>query len=463
MTDDTTQQFVKDLASQIENDLIYRGNLSSNTLLFWETVKYSQEYLGLIEQSLDLPVTGDLIQLVDNYKQSYYTKNCTDFHGPDFCFVGAAKYGDLDNLNKLQPQLLFPDKSLENGLKAAAENGQTEVVKILSQLIRNPNVIGEALVLAATNHQLESVQELSSWAYVERLSVYSDIHRAVEVAANKGYFDIIKALSYRQFNQDEMLHTLIKAVEYDKLDEIEFLFGRFDKHNPNFKNLMLRAIKEEDLNLLKGVIFFNRDFIENAMVEASKTGKLTVAKFLVERYPTFSLLSDIGLRLAARYGHINILSYLLSSNQNLSNKVRDILYIAAENKQLGVLEWASQLNNFDESLNAAMIKAIEHNEYETLRTLGSMAYPSNLASIANYYIRRGDIYLGSIKTLAKKTGAASSSNEDLLGWAAAIGSLDLVRYLIERKKVDPNYGDRLALRSAEAYNQSDVVEYLSKL
>lgn len=79
-------------------------------------------------------------------------------------------------------------------------------------------------------------------------------------------------------------------------------------------------------------------------------------------------------------------------------------------------------------------------------------------------IQRGqqDQLLRSLQTLATNTtenSTGTTSESDLLVWAAAIGSLRLVDYLLSRG-VDPAYMENSALLAAEHYNHPEIIARL---
>ena len=106
--------------------------------------------------------------------------------------------------------------------------------------------------------------------------------------------------------------------------------------------------------------------------------------------------------------------------------------------------------------------------YEREKVVLLLARIPNVLILAIYHYVKYD-NMRRLYRLAQMTGACprsetdpSISDEDLLVWAAAVGSMSLVECLV-RKGVDPTFSNESALAAAIQYGRKDVEKYLHQL
>lgn len=113
--------------------------------------------------------------------------------------------------------------------------------------------------------------------------------------------------------------------------------------------------------------------------------------------------------------------------------------------------------------SVAIRNAVLGNHLEIVYILASI--PGVITSAIGWHLTyavQDTLNFENLKRMATMTGALSTSDEDLLIWAAAVGSLRLVRLLVDRC-VDPKCWNESALTVAMQHNRTDVMAYLSGL
>jgi len=165
------------------------------------------------------------------------------------------------------------------------------------------------------------------------------------------------------------------------------------------KSKLYEAIKNDDLESVK--ILLQRGFYNDyPLRKAARYGHLEVVKYLLEQGADLHVDNDYPLRKAARYGHLEVVKYLLEQGADLHVDNDYPLRYAAENGHLEVVK---------------------------------------------YLLEQGaDLHAG---------------DNDALRWAALRGHLEIVKYLVEQG-ADLHAENDWALRLAARNSHLEVVKCL---
>jgi ankyrin repeat protein len=165
---------------------------------------------------------------------------------------------------------------------------------------------------------------------------------------------------------------------------------------------------------------------------------------------------------AINNNHIEKVQLLLQDPRiNLADNCNEALMSVILKDRLEIMKLLlqhPQFNPFAED-NFVMRWAVIYERLSIIELLVS-SVPGILVSTVDSYLKTRGWY--HLEQLAKMTGCLSRTNEDLLVWAAAIGSINLVKELI-RRGVDPTFANNSAVVAANQYGHQDIVNYLLTL
>jgi ankyrin repeat protein len=192
--------------------------------------------------------------------------------------------------------------------------------------------------------------------------------------------------------------------------------------------------------------------LANQVLDACRNGNLHKVKYLIDH--DVNVNKNSAMRLAAIYGHLKIVKYLVKQGADI-HAVNDLaLQVAA---RYGHREVVQYLNNIKERKLTMNLNEQLFNECEN----------GNLDKVKRLVKQGADIHaddLNKVKQLVEQ-GANIHARDDLaLRLAAEYGHLEVVKFLVEQGAnihARDNYAENdYALRRAAGNGQLDVVKYL---
>lgn len=253
--------------------------------------------LKWIEEDLDLPITGNLDQLVEHYRDKYYTAECLNYHDSGFCFVTAAKVGNLS--------------MIQRGIADYAK-GKLDRNQILLGWIEAMRA-GEARVVSELLPILETIDLRLRQATI-------DI--GVTVAAENKHFDLVKIMFSRASDAGKVaiIPALISDRQFDLLTRIQF--SDLQNIQSVIETSFLRLVRAGDidgLEMLKSLPTGVTVNIQPGLELASKLGMVEIIRYLI-LIPGLDL--GIGMKLAVIHQHREAIE-----NGYLSIPLRDEVYL----------------------------------------------------------------------------------------------------------------------------------------
>lgn len=225
---------------------------------------------------------------------------------------------------------------------------------------------------------------------------------------------------------------------------------------------LIEATQNGDVNEVRDLLAAgaNPSAFGNAPIQwAAQYGHLEVIRLLLSDPRVDPSVEDnYAIQMAAQYDYLEVVRLLLSDQRvdptNLDNA--PIRYASA-NGHLEVVQLLLADPRVDPSAdnNYAIRWAAMNNHPEVVQFLATV--PGILTATVDYYLAL-DLWKA-LQRLARMTGCLSESDEDLMVWGAAVGSVNLVRTLVDRG-VDPTFDNNLALEAAQYYGQQNVIDYL---
>jgi len=351
------------------------GNLS---LALKSRLVAHPEIVSRIERKLGAPVTGELEELIENYKFENYTSQCQFYHQPQFCLEGAAQYGDLEKVRQFidDPEIEDPNQPLA----LAAGNGHIHVVEFLLSLKDTIDDIQGAAEYAAESGHLKILKLLmaSGKPYQIENILYSaivgghigivefllpnpdigNLNQTIAYAAKFGKLDIFKLLisDNRVTNLDRAMINLARAKSPFDL----FLSLVEDPRVTNLSQAVQDLVEYVDINTVISLISHPKVTQFNPgglMRRAYITGDLDIidtVKSLVD-HPKVTNLNSM-LSTAVHYGDLEFVQQLLNENPKVNN-IADAEVMAVRSDNNLILEFMlghHRVSGFDRIIYAAI-------------------------------------------------------------------------------------------------------------
>jgi ankyrin repeat protein len=174
-----------------------------------------------------------------------------------------------------------------------------------------------------------------------------------------------------------------------------------------------------------------------------------------------SARNNVAIRFAAANGHLEVMPLLLQDHRvDPSARYNEAIREAARKGHLEIVRLLLQDPRVDPSAddNFAIRAAVAYIHPEIVLLLA--AVPGILIDAIDYCLNHSEF--SNIMRLSKMTGCLSDTDQDLLVWAAAIGSLNFVKFLINQG-ADPTFANNSAVIAAQQYGQIEVRDYLLTL
>ncbi len=381
-----------------------------------------------------------------------------DIHDDNECALRyACAYGHLEvvkylvsigadiNINSKWPALFY-----------ASEHMQEEIIRYLISIGANIHSNTEyALYAACSNNKLQLVKYL--------VSLGADIHVKEEnesimttCAVERGHLDILKYLVSIGADIDggkDRLVTIASRQGY--LHIVKYLVSLGADMNAHGKENLIESVSGGYLELTQYFIDNGVAYDDNTLRCASKYGHLEIVKYLVSLGADIHAEGEWALKYACKKDHINVVEYLVSKGSNI--RVDDNLPLDIACKY-GNIEIAKYLVSLGADIYAikkdSLRYAVNRCRFQIMRyllSIDSTIYDKDyvLIQVSKY----GDIDM--MEYLVSLGADIHADNNSAFRSAISRGYLTHIKYLISMgAKLDTD--DALCLAS----DYLDVVQYL---
>ncbi|ETI32732.1 hypothetical protein F443_20514, partial [Phytophthora nicotianae P1569] len=207
----------------------------------------------------------------------------------------------------------------------------------------------------------------------------------LQIAAEHDHVYVMQYL-YKQGWTDGYDVAMMKAIQKDKFNSVEWLLGHFwpgGYETPGW--LVSRLISDRGLEMLQFLHSLDPSILnraketnrrpsdepdidwyrkDNAVYWAARCGKLEILTWAQANFR--QEVSTDSLEVAAQHGHLDVLKYLHTNNPEICTGMAMVL--AAENNHLDVLQWLHS-NRLRESNTKAMQRAAERGHFDIVKWL----------------------------------------------------------------------------------------------
>lgn len=381
-------------------------------------------------------------------------------------------------------KLLLADNRIKStagggrALREASSRGHTEIVQILlaNQCVNQITATsqGAALVLAARYGHIEILKQLISdnstitqvdynnafWAAFDndhiaiakflledslasgdppRIDPSQDSNKALRLASEKGYTEIIKLL---------LRYDCVDPTVMDNSPiEMAACYGRLQ-----VVKLLLADERVSRLDRIKG----------NVIQFASRGGHVDIVKFLLT-YPYIdpTAQDNSAIRLAAEHGRAEVVRLLL---QDERVDPTDALQYAVRQGHAAVVELLLRDNRVDPSIgnNKAFHEACERNYDKVVKLLlqdGRIDPGADNAAALRKAAKRNSVAVVGLLLADLRVDPTAGNNAALLT-AASHGRVEVVKSLLQHPRVDPAANESVAICKAAKKGHTAVVKCL---
>jgi hypothetical protein len=255
-----------------------------------------------------------------------------------------------------------------------------------------------------------------------------------------------------------------ESLQYQHIDTFRQAFDRLSEAEKtkyattSFYHLM----ESDDLEIIEFLVPYiqNKNYIATGLTKAAESGNLELFQLLESllRDSEYQEAYEEAFAYASENNHFSIVEILLQSEFVSDFGIGEGFLEAIRNECTHVMDLIHNHERGHNGLLEIFLDVMKDENNEDLHLL--LRYPKIIVVATDIYLQNRD--WNSIRKLSTLTGAFSDSDEDLLVWGSAIGSLNLVRTLID-KGIDPNYDNSSAIASAEYYHHSEIVNYLKSI
>ncbi|MBS0286996.1 MAG: ankyrin repeat domain-containing protein [Proteobacteria bacterium] len=258
--------------------------------------------------------------------------------------------------------------------------------------------------------------------------------KELELAIKKGDLNIIKVLMQEK---DEKY----KLTSADIQEGINYVLERFKTYDPYFVNhielgMILEMMLEDARNTVdKGAL---KVILEKARTYQSDTLVTALCKYAIKQKYNDLVKEIIEPKQKNPYAQINyqlVYGMLAAALKHRNNEVKDLIL----NKMTK--------SDIQKAFNNVFARAAASGDIELIRLL----LPTSTSALYNY------LYPPAIAV--NDVDLANAANE-AIGEAARNGQLDVVKLLLQDKRVDPTAKENQAIRNAAKNGHLDVVKLL---
>ncbi len=278
---------------------------------------------------------------------------------------------------------------------AAVAAGNVDIVKYVWNLGVDVNELRDE-VISGLWPEIADTKEME-----KRLGKYKYIDDPIEVAAEKGYPDVVKYLIEIGFHVTA--NVFEAAGKSGNLNLVKYLITP-DVPEEQIVNILKGAIEAGNINIVE---FLDRDIPNNALLVAAKGGNIEMVEYLLNNYD-IDINEDNFVNAASESGNLELVKYFVKLGADPHLDEDFALVSAAASGNVDVLKYLVELNlNLEQGRNYAT-------------SLSIIPAAKGYLNIIKYLEERG-IPFDDVK---------------LLNVAAASGRLNVVAHFLD-KGIDP--------------------------
>ena len=347
------EKYVKVLENKIKNNTKFTITNLEEAIQFNVDINLIKKILENIKHELNNKDYEKILELAYNYNNyniiNFILSNPTynNLLNKTILFLYAVKTNNISAIKDLLQQGVDPSINNNTAIQIAAEKGYIEIIKLLLKDKRiNPS-----------DQRNDILQTIVKYGYTEivklllkdpRVDPSDQKNRAIQTAAEKGYVEIVK--------------LLLKDPRVDPSD-----FGNF---------AIRKAAKNGHIEVVKLLLQDSRvnpkDFNNYAIKAAAEKGHIEMVKLLLqdERVDP-SDNNNRAIRYAAENGHIEVVKLLLQDKRvDPSDNNNYALRYAIKNKHIDIIKLLLQDQRVRSTININnFIQLAQQNNQQEIVTL----------------------------------------------------------------------------------------------
>jgi DNA-binding phage protein len=344
----------------------------------------------------------------------------------------AAENGQLDIVKHLIKYLMDEEEhdyygALSGALEAASRNNKSEVVKYL---IDNQDFDQNASINPLFNLAKNGNSELFKKLYGDKKFLAYGLNTMLSFAAEGGSLDIVKYLIDEKGAKD-IEGALAPAEKYNHKDVIDYLQQKLKKIK-DFYDASLSGDVEKFKNLTD-IDFKDKHILNAALRNVSLNGDPTI-------------------------DHLNVVKHLVEKG---ADAFSDAIWLAAEAGNLDLVKYFVEEKGV-EGLDYALVAASDSkskntkNIVKTIKYLISKGGTDRIEDALKKATLRGNLDI--IKTLIDETDGVFS--DEALYSSCWQGNFEVVKYLIQREKYS---NDVLQTAISYAKKHKEIADYIKNI
>lgn len=375
--------------------------------------------------------------------------------------VAAARAGKIDEVRHLLELGADPSTQGNEAIRHALIYGHRATANVLLADPRVDLMVNMAQIFLATitAKDMEGIQLILQNPKVDPAA---EDNRLLRIAIQHGAIEVVKLLL--QNPRIDLPATKNKALEiaasYGRLFIAQFLIERGADPTVNEYEAVRMAVQSREQTVgqyllsLPGILVPVLDYyLNNDRHDLNEVIRYGMG-------PAYTgNVNDIFIW-AAEIGSIELVNLELRNAVDPGYNNNTAIRAAAKNGHLDIVQLLAPNPKVDVTVdnNAPFRFAVEQGYSDIVLYL--FRFPGVVLPTIDHYIATGQ-YI-QLQRLAAMTGSLSDDDSDLMVWGAVVGSLNLIRALIE-KGVSPDFADNSAIHAAQQHGHADIVNYLFDL
>ncbi len=250
-----------------------------------------------LQRRFRLPVNGNLDDFLENYRRTYYTRQCQFYgHTTQFCMAAAAEAGHRDVVEiMLERAILEAKDPLEN-----LSRREQFIKGFNPKNARRPIVFKNEILVHATRGGHRDIVE-----WILTLGA-NDYDSALDVAATEGRRDMVELLI--ENGASDLNNALVMAAANGHRDIVELLI---EKDAKDFNRALTNAAKNGHRDIVELLIESGADDYDLALLYAAGNGYQDIVELLLEK--AINIRDDFAIEAinyAVRRGRQNIVDLI---------------------------------------------------------------------------------------------------------------------------------------------------------
>ena len=350
-------------------------------------------------------------------------------------------------------------------LEEAAKMGKISILNEFNDVFISSKSLPLFEAAAQKNH-LNVINWLKQKKYTrsEKQFLFS---RAVQCAAEKGHYNIVKAMFDEDVSPNINLETILSAVKNGFLDCLQYLLDKIDLEKNHYNTIFCCAIENGHVHILDWISSDQKITMPPSDVLHScvKNGHLQILKWLYLRCIDFRIhIGSEFIKTAILHGQSTIAGWLIETFFPTEQITFDLIHEAVRRGNINILQWVLEFQSFthEEWKEDAIASIIEHGDVLILRFLQN----NNCRMMYSNQTLLKSLQIGKIKiTNFLFTGLVYISSPEFIDQLAATGQLDSLIWICNHSSKNSNEIEIFqssAMDKAAANGYLEVVQWLDE-